>query len=1103
MRKLSILTLSMVFFILSCNSGDENTSSSPVQANEPESIRQQFDLLSPDQTGIDFNNLITEDKEVNHLEWDAIYYGGGVGIGDINNDGLQDIFFCGNQVNDALYLNKGNFEFEDISQSSGILESSGWSNGVSFADVNGDGNQDIYVCRSSWLGDDKNVDDRKNLLYINNGDNTFSESAENYGLANTGYSTQSAWLDYDHDGDLDMFLLNAPSNNLKQKVKYNSEGFPDFCSDKLFRNDGNENFTDVSKETGTHAFSFGLGVIANDLNHDGWTDIYVANDYERPDYFYINNRDGTFSNELNNKIKHTCYTAMGVDAGDINNDALIDLAVLDMQSEDHFRSKTNMPTMQPEVFWEWVGKGYNHQYMTNVLQVNNAYGYFSDISQIAGVASTDWSWSVLLADYDNDGWKDMYVTNGINKDIRNNDFALEFERRMAEGEQIDLFELSQETPSTKISNYMFHNKQEFEFEKTAEEWGLGQKSFSYGAAYGDLDNDGDLDIVVNNNNMNSFVYQNNSINKWMRVACEGDRKNKTSLGTKAIIFYGDKKQYNELSNTRGYQSSSEQIFHFGLGAISKVDSLVLIFPDGRVIKKQNLETNKLYSFSQKEARKQSYDVYGKVNRLFAEQTEQVDLSFSHQEDNFDDYKDEILLPHRQSRNGPFICSADVNNDGRQDFYIGGAAGQAGELNIQQEDGSFKTHASKLWNQEENFEDLGCEFLDVDGDGDQDLYIVSGGSHLNEGDELFSDRLYINDGEGNFDKSQSHRSVFSNGSCVEAADIDGDGDVDLFVGGRGEPGLYPNPGTSYILMNEGGQLINKTNEIADGISNIGMVTDASWADIDGDGDEDLLIVGEWMSPTVYINHNGILEKAESFENLSTLAGWWFSCTASDIDGDGLMDFTLGNIGMNNKFHASKEKPLKVYGGDFDHNGSNDIVLSKLSKGKYVPARGRQCSSEQVPFVSDKYENYESFASASIEEVYGDELNSAIMLEVTEFHSGILHNTGGGFEFIPFPNSAQISPVMGCYHYDFNKDGIQDILIAGNHFDAEVETTRYDAGNGLLLLGKGDMEFDSQSVFHSGFYTPGNVKSMHAIQMEKQGLVLVGVNNNRLRAYSFRN
>ncbi len=1054
-----------------------------------------FDLVPASVSGVTFSNTIELSEEVNHLTWDAMFYGGGVAIGDLNNDGFQDLFFAGNQTEDALYFGNGDLTFNDVSEASGIHQSSGWSNGVAFADVNGDGWLDIYVCRSSWKMDNEDEAFRANALFINNQDGTFTNKAKAYGVDNLGYSTQATFFDYDHDNDLDLFLLNAPSNNLTQKVAYAEEGFPDFVSDRLFRNENGTSFTDVTEEAGVKAFSFGLGVVAADVNHDGWADIYVANDYERPDYLYINQQNGTFKNELNSKVKHTSFTAMGVDAADINNDGLSDLITLDMQSPDHVRSKTNMPTMQPEKFWEYVANGYNYQYMTNTLQLNHGAGFFTDIAQYAGVASTDWSWSALLVDLDQDSYKDLYVTNGINYDIRNNDFALEFQEKLDQGMPIDLFALSNETPSNKISNLTFRNGGALSFQKVQKEWGMDQPSFSYGAAVGDLDGDGDLEVVVNNNNEAPFIYKNNSTGKnWLQLNVSGPDMNPFGYGTKAFAYANGEIQYDELTVIKGYQSSSQPMLYFGLGAKSKVDSLIVIYPDGKFqsIKSPNL--NQVLQVNYANAKAGVPNVYDFETQLFVDLSQyNADINWKHQEDNFDDFAREIILPHRESRVGPALAAADVNGDGVDEMYIGGAAGQAGEFMVRGDKAMYFPTPQPAFTSDKAFEDNEALFFDADGDGDLDLFVASGSYHLDPNAQGAEDRLYLNN-EGEFKRDTSFDGGTMNSKALAASDIDNDGDIDLFVGGHVIPGMYPQAEPSRLFMNVNGKLVD-VSEAHPELKTLGIVNRAEWVDFNQDGQSELLVTGEWMQPSVYTPETKSLKLLiANAEN--EMSGWWFGMEVTDVDNDGDLDVLLGNIGENNKFHADAEHPLKIYSADFDGNGTNDPVLSKAYKDHFVPVRGRECSSEQIPQIANKFQDFQSFADASIEEVLGDAIHDAYFREVKNFQSGICYNEGNEFVFVPFPPQAQTSVVNSFIVADFDGDGSTDIALAGNFFDTEVETTRYDAGNGLVLMGKGNRQFEIRDYLESGLYVPTNVRNVVRLaQGNGSSRYVFGVNNDR--------
>ena len=1069
----------------------------PIRDLHPETLAGGFELLTPESTGIDFSNTIRETKSFNHYYYSQIYVGSGVAIGDINNDGLSDVFFGGNQVADRLYLNKGDFKFEDITKKSKIAKNSGWTWGVTMADVNADGYLDIYVSRN---GNSINLEDCRNQLYINNQDLTFTESALAYGLADVGYSTQAVFFDMDNDGDLDMYQVNQMVDKKVLLVnKLPKERYKYFL-DRLYRND-NGKFKDVSAEVGiSRDLSYGLSVNATDFNNDGWIDLYVANDYAEPDFMYYNNGDGTFRNVIHEKLKHITQLSMGSDSGDINNDGLLDLITTDMTPEDHYRSKTNMASMSTEAFNNMVDAGAHHQYMANALQLNTGLGSFSDIANVAGMSYTDWSWASLLVDLDNDGWKDIMVSNGIKKDVDNNDY-LKILRNIDPKTitEDELFKLSKEAPSQEISNYVFRNEGNLHFKKITEEWGFDTPSFSNGMAYGDLDNDGDLDVVTNNIDKPAFIYRNKATGNFLKIKLEGSDKNKFGIGAKAIIHHGNNIQIAENTLTRGFISSVEPGMFFGLAKDTKVDKVEVIWSDGRVNTYEDVEANRVITASYNKAVNPSNKTSKNPNTLLAQiDASSIGLNFSHKENEFDDFAEEILLPHKLSNNGPFSAVTDVNGDGLEDVFVGGASQQSGVLYLQTKEGKFKVNQSQPWEKDKVSEDLGALFLDVDGDKDLDLYVASGGNEFKQGNPVLKDRLYINDGTGVFEKSTNALpNILESSQCVKASDIDDDGDLDLFVGTRLISGKYPFPATSYILINHNGQFKKAKEDIAPSLVNIGMVSDAAFTDIDNDGDNDLMIVGEWMNITLLTNNDGKFINDSKKFGLENTRGLWWSITAEDIDGDGDDDYIIGNLGRNNKFKATEEHPFKVYANDFDENGTNDVVLAKFYKDDYVPVRGRECTSQQMPFVAEKFKDYHSFASSKLLEILPeDKVESAVIYEISNFESIILINDNGILKRKSLPIEAQISPIKSSIVRDFNNDGIKDILIVGNHYGVEVETVRYDAGFGLVLLGDNNKNFNPMSPIDSGLHLPYDTRSINQITIHNKRGFIVTSNDDKL-------
>ena len=1068
-----------------------------------------FEKVPCEVTNVTFSNPIVEDSTHNFLNYTYLFNGGGVAIGDINNDGLPDLYFTANQESNRLYLNRGNFEFDDITQKAKVEGDNGWTNGVVMVDINNDGFLDIYVCRSGRYGDPNR---RKNLLFINQGDLTFSEEGEAYGLDDDGYSVQAYFLDFDKDQDLDMYLINHPIDFSQSNTVYSrtKENFTIYESDKLYKNDGNNTFVDATFNAGIANSAWGLSAAIGDFNSDGWDDIYVANDYIEPDYLYINNRDGTFRERIRKFMKHIPYYSMGSDYADVNNDGLFDLVVLDMVPEDHVRAKRLMKPMSRENFWKLVDMGFHYQYMLNVLQLNRGNGDFSEIGQLAGIAKTDWSWAVLLADWDNDGEKDAFITNGIKKDITDNDFYLILKGEKELGHnRLDYNSLMALMPSTRLQNYAFRNSGNLTFENVSDTWNLVDKVNSNGAAYADLDSDGDLELVINNLDSPAIIYRNMTRERtekhFLTIQLIGSPKNRLGIGSRVRLTAGDRRQVQRFAMGRGYLSSVENKIHFGLGDSQHVDQILVEWPDGRISRLENVNVDRTITIDYK-----SSDVRAtKKDRfiddtLFTEVTDNQGGLFRHQEDFYDDFQHEVLLPHRQSQHGPLVSVGDVNDDGLDDFFVGGAAGFPGVLFLQTQNGTFDVSKNQPWTDDRECEDLGSLFVDVDNDNDLDLYVVSGGTSFNDSEERYMDRLYLNQNNRGFVKSEGALpKMQSSGLRVVGGDYDRDGDVDLFVGGRILPGRYPNAPRSYLLENAGGKFNDVTEAVAPNLVRLGLTTDALFTDYDNDGDLDLLVVGEWMPISVFENHNGQFTNVTDKSGLEHTHGWWFSVTQGDYDKDGDLDFIAGNIGKNNKFHPTKENPLRVIAGDFDESGTFDIVLAKSYGGKVLPIRGRECSSVQIPFISQKFPTYKAFAEASLSDIYpAAKLKHALQLQAQMFSSCLVINEGNGqFRTEELPIEAQFSAIMGMVSLDVNGDGNLDVIMTGNMHGAEVETVRYDAGFGCCLLGEGNGTFRALSLQSGGFHTPGDARDLKTIQLKKEkhlGL-LVANNNSELQMF----
>lgn len=1088
---LQILIILISLNLISCKA-DEKTL---VEPKSTDSMSKLFQNLYSKETGIDFNNKIVETKELNYYNYVYLYNGGGVGIADINNDGLPDLYFTSTQGKDKLYLNKGNFEFEDISTSSGIDNFTGYKTGVTFVDINNDGWLDIYVCRSGWS---QNPKEKENLLFINTKKNTFTESAATYGLDYKGQSIQSIFFDYDKDGDLDMYLANHPKvfNQPMAKMIANTKNPNQQDSDKLFKNNGNGTYTDVSIAAGILNYSYSLGIAAGDLNQDGWTDLYVTSDFQPRDLYYINNGDGTFKESLKDYFPHCSYFAMGVDLADINSDGYLDIFTGEMLSEDNTRQKTQMAPMDINRFSDMVSNGMHYQYMRNALHLNNGNGHFSDIAHYSGIDKSDWSWSTLFGDYDQDGDEDLIIANGWLKDTQDKDFskksnalAKKNKNRLTFNQAYSLLK------STPLKNYAFSQEDNLKFSKKSKEWGFDIEGFSNGMATGDLDGDGDLDIVINNINSTASILKNTANNNdYIKIKLKGSEKNNFGYNTKVYVTTAKDKKFKEFQVSRGFQSSCEPFIHFGLKSEDIIESIKVVWPDGKS-QILNEATRGEITLNYSDATNQK-EVETKAKPLLAVQNM---IDFLHKEKFHDDYKVQVLLPHLLSQLGPGIAKGDVNNDGLQDVYIGGAAGQAGKIYIQStQNGIMKSNQTLKVTQ--FTENVDAKFFDADNDGDLDLYIASGSNEFKEGAKELRDYIYLNNGQGQFKVSNLLPDIIINTGCVAAADYDNDGDIDLFVGGRQIHGAYPNPARSVLLENTKEGFKDVTKQNSKELMYPGMISTAIWSDYDSDGDKDLLIAGEWTEIMVYNNNKGKLELTSSAVT-KKLVGWWNCIKAADIDGDGDEDYIVGNLGENYKYQASEEAPFEVFAGDFDKSGIQDIVVSYYYDETLYPVRGFQCSSEQVPELKSKIGSYEEFGKSDVFKVYGSALDSALHYKANNFSSVVLWNNKGKLIPEKLPYQAQLAPIQDCVFEDVDGDKDLDLIIAGNWYVAEIETSRADNGVGLLLINEGDHSFSSMPSNLSGLFAKDDVRNMISIK-DKKGKTHIIIANNNSKVKTFK-
>jgi len=1077
-----------------------------------------FTAISPGSSGINFENSITETEQLNLLTNEYTYMGGGVGIGDFNNDGLQDIFFTANQKSNKLYINQGNLKFNDITETAGLTTNQ-WCTGVSIADINNDGWQDIYVCVSGPVEPGK----RKNLLYINNRDLTFTEMAAVYGLDDNSYSTQAVFLDYDKDGLLDMYLLThqMQGENIN-KVLPKDLGGNSPRNDQLYRNEGiniktgQPIFKNVTKAAGIAEDGYGLGVVVSDLNGDNWPDIYVANDYIGNDCLWLNNTDGTFTNSIAKSLNHQSYSSMGTDAADINNDGLPDIATLDMMPEDNERKKMMYSILTNERHEMEKYLQYEPSYMHNTLQLNRGVAVvndtmvpvFSDIANYAGVAETDWSWSILAADFNNDRYKDLHITNGMGRDMINSDFVA-FRSSAPAGYDRNkmLLERLQTLGTVPLPNYFFSNNHDHSFTNASETAGINEKAISNGAAYADLDNDGDLDLVVNNINSKAFLFSNNSVGpdntdaNFLAIKLNGPVNNKDGQGTVVKLFIKDSVILLEQNPVRGYLSTVDNRLFTGLGHANTVDSLQVIWPDDSMQLLKNIDGNQLLAVDHKNANSNWHPPAAPAT-LFINYTKNTGINFKHSDPFFFDYDFQRLLPQKFSSLGPGMAVADLNKDGLQDFYVGNGYNLKGMVFLQTPNGSF---TSKPMEDGEKFEeDTGCIFFDAEGDGDEDLLVTSGTNEFEANSKFYLPRLYLNDGQANFTRSigaiPNHLTSVT--TVVKSCDFDRDGDLDLFIGGRIASGKFPAPAPSYLLRNDKGVFTDVTKDYCPTLSAAGMITDAEWMDVDGDQITDLVVTGEWMPIRIFKNQTNGFKEITDPSGLAGTSGMWRSIAVADMDKDGDMDFVAGNIGINNKYHFNKSQPLNMWYADLDGNGFHDPVMgyyipTAAGKKELFPALGLDEIVTQVPAVKKTYLLHKKFSTATMADIFGSVPEPAKLIAVEAATSWFENAGNGSFKQHPLPAEAQFAPVNCILVNDYNKDGLPDILLAGNEYQTEVLTGRYDAGYGMLLLGSLAKTFTAVPQNKSGIFLRGDTRCMRSIVINNKAMVLAAINNSMLQ------